>query len=88
MHAVALTNRLKEIENSDSNKQINITINSCHPGVVNTSIMRGKVYTNFFKYFLYPIVWFCNKTPNDGAQTPLYLALSTEVANMSGLYFK
>ncbi|VDM45275.1 unnamed protein product, partial [Toxocara canis] len=31
--------------------------------------------------------WFILKTPKDGAQTPLYLALSKYVSGVSGQYF-
>jgi hypothetical protein len=34
-----------------------------------------------------PFEWFFLKTPKDGAQCPLYLALSPKVDGVSGKYF-
>ncbi len=59
-----------------------VTVNSLHPGVVNTSLfdkMNGLI-KSIFKFFMI--------TPEKGAATSIYLALSDEVANKTGLYFK
>lgn len=83
MHALALT---KRIRNRDPSSKL--TINSCHPGVVNTNLIRHSFFTNYIKPALKPIIWLFFKTPNDGAQTPLYLALSKKVKGISGQYFR
>jgi len=62
-----------------------ITVNCLHPGAVATSnIDRGvppyaKALTGIIKRFLI--------TPEQGAQTPLYLATSPEVEGVTGKYF-
>uniref|UniRef100_A0A915CNZ4 Uncharacterized protein n=1 Tax=Ditylenchus dipsaci TaxID=166011 RepID=A0A915CNZ4_9BILA len=82
MHASALT---KRIRSKDSGSKI--SANSCHPGVVDSSLVRSTVYTNFIKKVFSPIIWFVLKTEQDGAQTPLYLALSKKINGISGKYF-
>uniref|UniRef100_A0A915PT73 Uncharacterized protein n=1 Tax=Setaria digitata TaxID=48799 RepID=A0A915PT73_9BILA len=82
MHAFELTKRLRASEGS------NVTINACHPGLCNTRLMR---YTPLalkpLNYLTAPFRWYLLKTPKDGAQTPLFLALSKTVAGSSGLYY-
>ncbi|VDN06397.1 unnamed protein product [Thelazia callipaeda] len=82
MHAYELTKRLRAIDAS------HVTINSCHPGLCNTRLMR---YTPLakkpFNYITAPFRWYLLKTPKDGAQTPLFLALSKFVDGTSGLYY-
>ncbi len=57
-----------------------VTANSLHPGVVATKLLlRGLVP----KWLVRP--W--TITPEEGAQTPLYLASSPEVVGVSGRYF-
>lgn len=82
MHAVALTNRIRW-KNSSSK----LTVNSCHPGCVNTNLVRIKFF-NVIKKIIKPFLWFFIKTDRDGAQTPLYLALSKEISGISGKYFR
>ncbi len=62
-----------------------VTANCLHPGVIHTGLMRNfssvvqaawNVSGRFFKQ------------PDDGAETPVYLASSPEVATVSGQYFK
>ncbi|VDK62388.1 unnamed protein product [Onchocerca ochengi] len=82
MHAFELTRRLRSCEES------HVTINACHPGLCNTRLMR---YTPLaqkpLNYLTAPFRWYLLKTPKDGAQTPLFLALSKTVAGSSGLYY-
>lgn len=83
MHAVALTKRSRE---KDSGTKL--TVNSCHPGVCNTTLIRMPFYQNYISKIFSPFVWFFLKTDQDGAQTPLYLALSKKVDGVSGKYFR
>lgn len=68
-----------------------MTINAGDPGLVK--------YTNFYKksristsiiikYFLSPWIWLFMKTPEEGAQTIIYMAVAPELKNVSGKYFR
>ena len=62
----------------------NITVNALHPGLVRTSIARnngllGRV-VNFF-------IGVRGITPDKGAETPVYLAVSPEVESVTGKFF-
>lgn len=83
MHAVALTKRIRDRDSASK-----LTINSCHPGVVDTSLVRNAIYAKFLKRLFFPFIWFFFKTSNDGAQIPLFLALSKKVKGVSGQYFR
>ncbi|CAH1107692.1 unnamed protein product [Psylliodes chrysocephalus] len=64
-----------------------ITSNSFHPGGVNTQIHKQFCRHRVLKYLhdiLGPWVF---KTPEDGAQTAIYLACANEVQNVSGRFF-
>ena len=52
----------------------NITVNALHPGVINT-----KVLINSWGPIGAPV--------KEGAETPVYLAVSSDVTNVSGAYF-
>lgn len=82
MHAVALTKRSRE---KDSGTKL--TINSCHPGVCNTTLVRMPFYTDYVSKLFAPFVWFLLKTDQDGAQTPLHLALSKKVQIQKAFLF-
>lgn len=63
-----------------------VTANCCHPGTVATSYGRDgdtKGVLAFGLKLIKPFVL----TPEQGAVTPVYLASSPEVANVSGRYF-
>ncbi|CAI5448609.1 unnamed protein product [Caenorhabditis angaria] len=81
LHARQLTRRLKESNSS-------VTINSLHPGIVNTDLLRN---TFWAKPVIISIARFLAniflKTPLDGAQTILYVALSKNIEGVSGKYF-
>ena len=52
-----------------------ITVNSCHPGDVNSKLSNAFGFGG-------------SESPEEGAATPLFLALSTEVNGMTGRYFE
>ncbi|GAA5824763.1 hypothetical protein JCM3770_007147 [Rhodotorula araucariae] len=68
----------------------NIRVNSLHPGVVNTSLMRGPVASyGFFFRMIGSAQHHFLMTPDDGAKTQIYLAASPEVdeKDYRGQYF-
>jgi NAD(P)-dependent dehydrogenase (short-subunit alcohol dehydrogenase family) len=62
-----------------------VTANSCHPGVVRTEL--GRWNPKFEKYGQ-PIFAPWLKTPQEGAQTQIRLAVDPELENVSGKYFE
>lgn len=62
-----------------------ITVNCVHPGVVQTKLLHeyngGKSKPNFITRLFY-------NTTEKGAETPLYLASSSEVEGINGKYFE
>ncbi|KAF8359199.1 hypothetical protein PRIPAC_94194 [Pristionchus pacificus] len=78
MHARELARTLKSLGKTT------VTVNSLHPGLMATEILRD--LSVFYKIFMFVFAIFF-KSWKDGAQTSLYLALSTEVNGVSGQYF-
>ncbi len=65
-----------------------ITINTLHPGAVNTgSILRSNEFSVFFK-FLYRLLSIFFKSPKQGAETSVFLATSENLEGKSGKYFE
>ncbi|CAF0814082.1 unnamed protein product [Rotaria sp. Silwood1] len=52
-----------------------ITVNVCHPGDSNTKLSNSMGFGG-------------HETPEQSAQTPVYLAISKDVANITGKYFR
>ena len=63
-----------------------VTVNSLHPGVIATELTRS-VGPWIDKFFLTPMFVVFTKTPKQGAQTTICLAVSEEVEGVNGLYF-
>jgi NAD(P)-dependent dehydrogenase (short-subunit alcohol dehydrogenase family) len=63
----------------------NVTTNSVHPGLVATGFARNNAgLLNFlFGWILRPFA----RTPEKGAETPIYLASASKVQGLTGLYF-
>lgn len=61
-----------------------VTVNSLHPGVVNTELVR---YQNLMRIIYYPWLKFFAKTPKSGAQTTIMLALDPAMEKISGNYY-
>ncbi|WKY09211.1 hypothetical protein Q1695_001962 [Nippostrongylus brasiliensis] len=69
-------------------QNIPVTVTVCHPGNVDTNILRESGYHWVGRLFR-PIMWFVLKTEDDGAQMPLFLALSRKLPKQSnGQYFR
>ena len=69
-----------------------ITVNTLHPGVVKSEILRHQADAYKFIYILIKlplllVQWFFFKTTEQGAQTTLYLAVSSDLNNVTGRYF-
>lgn len=64
-----------------------VTINTLHPGAVNTgSILKDKGFSIVTK-LMYRVLSLFFKSPQKGAETSVYLATSSEVEGGSGKYF-
>jgi retinol dehydrogenase 12 len=59
-----------------------VTTYSLHPGVIASDIWRRVPWP------VRPLMKLAMRSPQDGAQTPLYCATSPEVASDSGLYYE
>uniref|UniRef100_A0A914WBS4 Uncharacterized protein n=1 Tax=Plectus sambesii TaxID=2011161 RepID=A0A914WBS4_9BILA len=82
MHARELTRRLRRDEASS------VTINACHPGLCYTRIMRHTpLAITPLKYLAAPFAWYLLKTPKDGSQTPICVAISNKLNGVSGKYY-
>lgn len=80
-----LANNLFTIELARRLKGTNVTVNCCHPGAVMTEIGRHGPKILWYLFVLLFIPLF--KTPMEGAQTQIRLALDPELSNVSGKYF-
>ncbi|MFX1329647.1 MAG: SDR family oxidoreductase [Promethearchaeota archaeon] len=58
-----------------------VTVNAIHPGLVNTNL--GRDQSKFSQWFARKFF----KSPEEGAQTSIYLASSPEVEGITGKYF-
>ncbi|CAF0764833.1 unnamed protein product [Adineta steineri] len=72
----------------------NITANSLHPGCVQTEIARNilgghyQIILNTLVLILTSISYYLTKTPEQGAQTSIYLASDRRLDHVTGKYFK
>uniref|UniRef100_A0A0N5AEK4 Retinol dehydrogenase 12 n=1 Tax=Syphacia muris TaxID=451379 RepID=A0A0N5AEK4_9BILA len=83
MHAVELTRRIR---NEDSS--CTVVVNACDPGICYTSLYRTTVLHFWpLRIILLPFLAFLLKSDKDGAQTPVYMALSKHLESVSGKYF-
>ncbi|RMH57582.1 MAG: SDR family NAD(P)-dependent oxidoreductase [Candidatus Hydrogenedentota bacterium] len=67
-------NRMLTVTHAEALSSTGITINSCHPGDVNSRLSNDLGFGG-------------HETPEQGARTPLFLALSSEVEGITGRYF-
>lgn len=64
-----------------------VTVNSLSPGLVRTNLGRHVWVPLLLKPLLFLVSWLFLKSPEEGAETPLYLACSPDVANVTGKFF-
>lgn len=77
LHANELSRRLRE-EGTD------ITVNSVHPGIIWTNLMRHSVlFSKIMKLF----TWMLWKNVHQGAATTCYVALHPDLKGVTGKYF-
>ncbi len=62
-----------------------VTANCLHPGVIHTNLLRN--FSSILNLLFHALQRFF-KQPEDGAETPVYLAASPEVGDVSGKYFR
>ena len=62
-----------------------VTANCLHPGVIHTNLLSN--YSKAISWTWHLLQWFFKK-PDEGAETPIYLASSPEVDGETGKYFK
>ena len=78
-----LANALFTRELSKRLEGTHVTANTVHPGGVNTELGRHSIVSSVL---FSPIVWYLTKTPEQGAQTSIYCAVSEEMEGVSGKY--
>ncbi|CAN8000406.1 unnamed protein product, partial [Ixodes hexagonus] len=62
-----------------------VTANVLHPGAVQTDI--NSTYVGFLNIVMNGLFYFFGKSPAEGAQTSIFLAVSDEVRKVNGEYF-
>ena len=67
--------RMLSVAFAERLKPKGISVNACHPGDVNSKLSNAFGFGG-------------SESPADGAETPLFLALSEEVAGITGKYFE
>lgn len=82
-----LANVLFARELSKRLQNTGVTANSLHPGVVNTELGRYMVNPFVRDYIMKPLFSPFFKTPLEGAQTQIRLAVDPELESVSGKYF-
>jgi len=80
-----LANILFTIELARRLEGTGVTVNALHPGFVNTGF--GKNNSGFLFRILGAVVPLIARSPEQGAETSIYLASSPDVQNVTGEYF-
>src|SRR5205085_258119 len=80
-----LANLLFNLELSRRLAGTGVTANAVHPGLVSTGFAGNN--RQWFWRMAYAVINRVGRTPEQGAETLIYLATSPEVAQVSGSYF-
>ncbi len=64
-----------------------VTVNACHPGLVDTGIIETAL-DRWYSRWLIPIAKRVAIPVEEGARTPLWLAMADDVEGVTGKYFK
>lgn len=81
MASQVMSDRLQKLHNGK------ITLNMMHPGAVASNMLAPLKKRKVLGAILIPLMKLLMKTPEQGADTLVYLATSDEVKDTSGLYF-
>ena len=67
-----------------------MTVNAYHPGVVNTDLHRHMPFkqSTVVRWSFTPVLWMLMKGAKDGAQTPVYMAVSQKEEGVAGKYYR
>ncbi|RCN45228.1 hypothetical protein ANCCAN_08728 [Ancylostoma caninum] len=68
-------------------QRLSVSAMVCHPGNVDSNILKESGY-QWVRIVFRPIMWFVLKTVEDGAQMPVFLALSRKLGKSNGQYFR
>lgn len=79
-----LCNILMTTELSRRLQQTGVTTNALHPGFVATDILRTDTFLSKLNKLM---MWFAAKTPYQGAQTTIHLAVSPKLRNVTGKFY-
>ncbi|XP_074822221.1 E3 SUMO-protein ligase ZBED1 isoform X2 [Natator depressus] len=78
---VLFTYRLQHLITADGS---HVTANVVDPGVVNTELYKNVCWAT--KVVKWMTAWLCFKTPEEGASTSIYAAVSPELEGVGGIY--
>lgn len=79
-------NMLFTVEMANRLAGTGVTVNCCHPGLVRSEIATRTTDIQTWLFSL--LLSFYGKTVREGAETTIYLAVSEDVQNVTGKYFK
>ena len=80
-----LCNLLFTLKLSENLTEKNISVNCVHPGIVNTNI--GQDHKGLLQFIIRLVLKYRGISPEEGADTLVYLATNETVQNVSGKYF-
>ena len=80
-----LCNLLFTLKLSENLAKKNISVNCVHPGIVNTNI--GQDHKGILQFIIRLVLKYKGISPEEGADTLVYLATNEIVQNLSGKYF-
>ena len=87
-----LANVLFTAELAKRLKDTRVTVVGLHPGFVRTEIFRDYKGTLTFRSIIFlllqPLFWMTSMSSREGAQTSIHCAISDEVLDQNGKYFR
>jgi NAD(P)-dependent dehydrogenase (short-subunit alcohol dehydrogenase family) len=80
-----LCNLMATFAFAESLKEMNISVNAFHPGLVNTAI--GEKHTSMFESFAWKVIKILGKSSERAALTGIMLATNPDLTSTTGQYF-